>query len=339
MKILDGFSVPALLTVLLGGLAALTLTMEFVWAGAGVTPRETALVGILQFVFSVAFAWLLTRIASKREFIQSQKGFAVAAYRRINEIDQGVERLLGRTRMRTKNASPELRAELEVLNAIALGIRSSIKSSIADWGDIIGPEIATVTAIGRIKDEEEQLMRERAVPESHGGLTESDRTLSREQLVKAEDEISRLLKKLPYSLQIVADGKRREADTVDRCVTKMRRDFRRTGYVLLRGYWAPNYERDVRTMKIGDRLTISIGEHDGRPLAISAYDEGGRSVGNIMNATRSKYYVFREALANFVNASSFGAELTDIESRDFGDRHYFTAKILMDSLPPRVLVG
>ncbi|HEY7770496.1 MAG TPA: hypothetical protein VIB55_20200, partial [Longimicrobium sp.] len=151
-------SLPRAFSVIFGLLAAGTLVAQVISARGTPTTLETALFSVLQFVFSLAFAWILTRIAAREEFVASQKAFAIAAYRRINEIDEGVGRLIARANAQARAASPELLRELDVTIAIALGVRASIKSSIADWGDVIGDEITTIKRIEEIQDQQVALL-------------------------------------------------------------------------------------------------------------------------------------------------------------------------------------
>ena len=96
------------------------------------TKTETALFGILEFVFSISFAWILSRISFRAEFEEGQRRFAIAAYRRVREIERTADRLLIRTSQSSSGASLELTHEIDVIRQIAIGIQDAIKSSIAD---------------------------------------------------------------------------------------------------------------------------------------------------------------------------------------------------------------
>jgi hypothetical protein len=71
-------------SLLLGLALVATLIIEIVRSG-GITKTETTLFGILQFVFSLALAWILSRVSYKKEFEEGQRKFAIAAYRRVRE--------------------------------------------------------------------------------------------------------------------------------------------------------------------------------------------------------------------------------------------------------------
>ena len=133
--------------VALALLTAATIILRISTCNAETTKLETTLFSILQFLFSIGFAYVLAQIVPRDQFMKSQRRFAVAAYRRIKEIDRGVEHLLSRTRYQMKVVSKETLRELEVIRAIAAGICESIKSSVADWGDVIREEIETLEKI------------------------------------------------------------------------------------------------------------------------------------------------------------------------------------------------
>lgn len=331
---LRSFSVPTGFSVLLGVLAGATLVTQVLSAGTKTTTLETALFSVLQFVFSLGFAWILTRMAARREFIESQKAFAIAAYRRINEIDEGVERILARTKSQKRAASAESQHDLEVLAAIALGVRASIKSSIADWGDIIGDEITTIHRIEQIKDAQRELadLPEESIPDQAGDETQQ----LKDALERNNAQIAKLLDTLPPSLRLLAESRKKQKDPVAQHVGRLSAEYKKTSSIRLLAFWEPPLERDVRTMSVGDHLRVHIGGTIGsRVLAVCAKDMDGQSVGIILNNGAGAYYVFRESLASYLNAAMFEVEIISIAQKDRGRRHYFEVRLLPDAFAQR----
>ncbi len=331
---LRALSVPTGFSVLLGVLAGATLITQVLSAGTKTTTIETALFSVLQFVFSLGFAWLLTRMAARREFIESQKAFAIAAYRRINEIDEGVERILARTKSQKRGASAGSQSDLEVLAAIAQGVRASIKSSIADWGDIIGDEITTIQRIEQIKDAQRDLVD---LPEESTPGQPADETRQlKEALEHNNAQIAKLLDTLPPSLRLIADSRRKPKDPVAQHIGRLAAEYKKTGSISLTAFWEAPLERDIRSMSVGDHLQVHIGGTIGsRVLAVCARDMDGKSVGIITNNGGGAYYVFRESLASYLSTAKFDVEITGIASRDRGGRHYFEVRLLPDAFNKR----
>jgi hypothetical protein len=327
---------PRVFSVLLGLLAAGTLAAQVLSAGPKTTTLETALFSVLQFVFSLGFAWILTRIAAKNEFVESQKGFAIAAYRRINEIDEGVARLIARATAQSRSGTPDVRRELDVVMAIAVGVKTSIRSSIADWGDVIGDEIATINRIEEIKGEQVALLElpQQATPDSpNEDDARAETRALHEQLERNNEQVAQLLKTLPPSLRVVAEDSKRARDLVATHADRLRAEYKRTGTLTLRGFWEAGLRRDVQTMSIGDRLTIRIGSTVGeRMLAVCAYDNEGQEVGIIVNNGAGPYYVFRESLVRFLGSVEVPVELVSLEQRPDTERHYFVVTVLREAI-------
>jgi hypothetical protein len=327
------FSLPHAFSWILGLLAAGTLTLQIITADGKTTTLETALFSVLQFVFSLGFAWILTRIAAKNEFIESQKAFAIAAYRRINEIDEGVGRLISRATAQSRIASPDVQRELELVMAIALGVRASIKSSIADWGDVIGEEITTINRIEEIKDEQIALLETPQQPTTDS--TATDAAALRKQLETNNEQLGRLLKSLPPSLRLVAEDTKPTRDPVLLHRERLEEETRRTGTIRLKGFWEPGLERDIRSYAVGDHLTIRLGNIGDRSRVLCAHALTGESVGIIVNNGAGRYYVFSEALLSFFESDEITVEISTIEPDDHADRHYFQVIVTQDSMEER----
>nr|WP_298135956.1 hypothetical protein [uncultured Pseudomonas sp.] len=114
------------------------------------TKTESALFSVLQFILSIAFAWILSTKSNEKNFQDSQKKFAIAAFRRIKEIERALSRAqqLVVTDSEGK-ASP--RVGHHGLIVSLLSAQDAVNSSIADWGDVIGSEIQVAAEIEKLK--------------------------------------------------------------------------------------------------------------------------------------------------------------------------------------------
>jgi hypothetical protein len=337
MKIFRDYklSFESIAVLLLLLLTAGTVYMQISVSGENVTRLETTLFSVLQFIFSLSFAWLLSRATLRNEFKESQKQFAVGAYRRINEIDEGIDRLLSRIQSQLSRVSSETSKEMDVLLAIALGIRASIKSSIADWGDIIGEEIVTLEKIEHIKDEQELFLEKRVEAGPALGKRDQESEAIFEGLRKNEEKLNKLLNTLPYSLRIARKMDLPHDVLVNKNVKALEYEAKRQGFVIFQGIWDQTFEKDILGHKEGDTLYISIADVGSRVGALIAKDSVGKSVGVLTNKFESKYFVFTESVIMFLHKSSFEGEIINIERGPFekkeDDRHQFVIKVI----PPK----
>jgi hypothetical protein len=84
------------LVVVLGIAAISVVIAEIALASSPLSQLESALFGVLQFVFSLGFAWYLSKESSQTEFEKRQRKFAISAFRRIKEIEGQTNYLLQR---------------------------------------------------------------------------------------------------------------------------------------------------------------------------------------------------------------------------------------------------
>ncbi len=309
--------------VVLGILAVGTILLEIALTDDQTTKLESALFGILQFIFSIGFAWVIARVSMKAEFIASQKKFAISAFRRIREIHLGVRRLRSRLQQQLPFSTKDTRHELDVVEAIASGVADSIQSSMADWSEVIGEEI--------VKLERIQELRSECVPESGIPPLPQPVAIQGSKLIYQQDrgkdeEIDNLIASLPYPLQALARAERRESP--EELVEELDAERRENGFVEIDGFWDPTFDLDVRSLSPGKKLVCRVGDVAKRVGALMAYDDTGRSVGVITNKLSSHSYgCFSEALMQHVGKSQFHIEIIGIAEEDMGDRHYFKAKI------------
>lgn len=296
-----------------------TIILQIVLSGPTSTKLETSLFSILQFIFSLAFSWILARFSLRSEFLESQKKFAISAYRRIIEISNAVNRLIDRTSTHMEKAEDETNHELDVITEIGVGIRESIRSSISDWADIIGDEIETVEKI--------QMIREKQSIENAGNaLSKSDKN-------ESDETVEKLKSKLPKSLKITADELVNTEARDDRGKRDLRREERKNGYIELNGFYeAKSLDKDIFDFKEGDKLQVRIGDdNDKRVGTLIAYDNKGNSVGIILNKVpvSATYYEGVNILIHYLKTSTFQIEILHIDrSKENGQRHDFVAKVL-----------
>ena len=322
--------------VLLAVLTAATIILRMTTSNAETTVLETSLFSILQFLFSIGFAWVLAQIVSRNEFIRSQRNFAVAAYRRIKEIESGNDRILSRTNYQRKTISnQEALRELEVIRAIASGIQQSIKSSVADWGDVIGEEIETVEKIEEIATKQDRLFSTPSLLEPSGQIRPREQTGTiLERLNETEKTLSILVSSLPHSLQLQLSPFREESGLregdIESQVQILAKQKEEKGYIELSGFWDPSFERDIREFSVGNRLLVGVYTVGRRTDALIAKDDCGSSVGVITNSLDLNYEEFTAVIIEYVGKRYFHVEITEIpeQKREAFDRHYFGAKIV-----------
>lgn len=300
-----------------------TIILQILFSSPTSTKVETSLFSVLQFVFSLAFSWLLARISLRSEFQESQKKFAISAYRRIIEINNAVNRLINRTTSHMGKAEDDTHHELDVITEIGIGIRESIRSSISDWADIIGEEIETVEKIQKIREKQE------LEKFNNVSLESSENLPDRNEVVVEE-----LISTLPSSLKITADELRDDyASRINRGKAKLKREEKRKGYVEVKGFYESPLDRDIYDFNEGDILQVRIGDdNDSRVGALIAYDNENNSVGIIVNKMTTiaqSYFDAVDILIHYLGRSTFRIEILDIDrSNEIHGRHYFTGKIL-----------
>lgn len=114
------------------------------------TKTESTLFGVLQFILSIVFAWILSTKNSEKNFQESQKKFAIAAFRRIKEIERALSRAQHLLAADTE-AKTGTQGRHHGLMASLLSAQDAVNSSIADWGDVIGSEIQVAAEVEKIK--------------------------------------------------------------------------------------------------------------------------------------------------------------------------------------------
>jgi len=176
--------------IVLGLLLLVSMVLELANLSANTTKLETGLFNIINLVLSLGFSWLLTRIVTKAEFEESQKRFAISAYRRTTDIAKALDSLIIQIdNIRVDFPRGRLN-ELGLLTTVATNIQDTVTSSTDDWVDIIGEELR--------KKEKLQELREKRSAALSSTPDNSDRE---KQLQELEHQIEQLQSGLPYLLQ------------------------------------------------------------------------------------------------------------------------------------------
>lgn len=298
------------LVVVLAILTAATIGLQLLNSTDSPSATETALFSVLQFAFALAFAYLLARWSSRREYQDRQREFAIAAYRRIREIRRVADRLEARA-MAALGSDTDLHQDLDVMREMAHGLCETARSSAADWADLIGREIETI----------EQL-ESRHASQQEPPTEETPRLID----LTRGDDVTRLLDSLPPVLRAEAREDYRQ-DEHDAALRVLEDAIEERGFLQLRAFWEPDdkFDAPVTEVRVEDPMVVAIGDAGSRVGALLAYTSDGRSVGVVTNPGLWRYDTFLHAILDVMHASRFPAELATIEEPD-GDRTYFEVR-------------
>lgn len=269
---------------------------------AALTQRELVLVNAIQFIATMWFTWTVANISAEQSFQQTQKKFALSAFRRIKEIESSVERLLKRVDLKARGKRRTTTIELEPLKEIAFSLRATVQSSKSDWADVIGEEIKALEKI-------EQSGR--------SGEVQSPAVLGK---------LEQLAHTLPSSLEIYAMEK--AAERMDSAVDSFEEELREEGAIFLQGFWDRSFEIDIVSVPLGAMLDLSMDDVGDRIGALVAHYQG-KTVGVVTNPTEVNYHEFTEALARAIRRSKCQAKYIEEGEKTHGsdERHYFTISI------------
>jgi hypothetical protein len=276
-------------------------------ASSATTRIETVLFNCLQFLLTIGFTWFSTRAVSRIEFEQSIKRYAISAYRRIADI----ERLVGKlhTEVRTMIRSDPSNSNLVVVEAMVSDSEQVIKSSIADWADVIGEELLALEKIKRLEREKVEL-KEEAPQETH----EIDYEVALKSL---NDEIAKLKSMLPARLQFVTDSTQDFIVADEHATDWMARQHRRERGLKLVVVTGDEYEhdREFSTIKVGE-LLHTIKKKPGRFDVFDVADENGKILGRLTNNSPMDYGDFIQTLENCYGSPSIRLKVVKILGSD-----------------------
>ncbi|MGO4497715.1 hypothetical protein AB4114_17700 [Paenibacillus sp. 2RAB27] len=322
----------------LGIIAIGIVVLQVAMTDEKTTKFDVALLNIIQFIFSVLFSWFLAKNSFQIDFERNQKKFAIAAYRRITELDKRVTALAEKIQSKIKLNSAAGTGDFEILLAITDGIKQNIGSSIADWGDIIGDEIETLEELNKILKERERILTLQVSKES--GTDFNDNTINEKVAVLEEynQKILSLMSNLPETIKIQMkeqrkqEAKRDEEDQINENIRKFYELKNEMGYTTLSGFWSTaeryNMKRSILDFKRGDRLKIEILGNPNDKGPVNLIDGNNEMVGRVTNPFTTSYSSFSNALRVIIGKTVSEVELLDIDESGVGNRHHFALKVL-----------
>jgi hypothetical protein len=308
-----------IVALIFGVLAAVTIIIQISTSTKFNSPLVTTLFNVLQFIFSIVFAWLLTRFSSKKDFEDTQRGFAIAAYRRMLQLRETVRFL--KYKLREKGLrSTELKSELESIESLAFSIEQTINSSVSDWADVISDEISIIRELERLKTEQEIVLYDQKLD----GLDRLYKDSIGKILDTYQTQIEALTKRLPPSLQTSSEDDDNPALYYKENIEKLIKELGTKGFLEFSGFWDSSFDKDIMEYHIGDKLYACVDDVNRRNGALIVRGLDGKSIGVLTNKVGGKYSAFVMAVVEVINKSKFELIITEIESKTYASgRHYF----------------
>lgn len=279
------WNIELIVAISLGILALACFTGQVLTVGQHTTATETFLFNSLQFILTSGFAWFSTRAASRLEFEQSLKKFAISAYRRAADIERMVDRLHAVIAEMISAPPKSEMANLRVIDAIVTDTGQLVRSSISDWGDVIGEELLAIERIKRLEIEKARLHDEEQSSNQKRELAEA--------VERIDQAIETIQRSLPPRLQL-------ETETEDRGVRNrhaaewLAKQHRKQNGLEMTVVTGDIYlhERDRKTLVPGEILHTALTEDE----AIDVRDEAGKGVGRLTNVSPLNYGEFVKAM-------------------------------------------
>ncbi|WP_318405511.1 hypothetical protein [Photobacterium leiognathi] len=286
------------IVVWLLGLATLAvLSLQVFLSSETTTKTESTLFGILQFLLSLGFAWVLAKQASQQEFESKQRKFAIAAFRRIKEIEAQTEHLISRLDKAIEGSKENHGHELDIAKTLAISIYDTTSSSKLDWADIIGDQIEVIEKIENIQ--------RKSLAQVTNSQPKSEETKN----------INALKEELSTELKLSLDNKEKKATSI-----QIAEEMKENDCLILNGFIDGNWSsaRDVKKLVIGELLDVRIVDVEGRIATLAAYDKNNQFVGSFLNNYGNTYDEFTRAACVAAGASSFEGKVIKI-SNDFDE--------------------
>jgi len=140
--------------LLILGLSAICVFIaELKFANTQSNPSVAIPYKFLELGLSAAFGWILQGIYSRKEYQESLKQYAISAYRRISDIGKSVTRIGEVITLYRFSYPKETFHESDVIKTITEDIGDTVKSSKADWTDIIGEDLDKKEKIEELQQE------------------------------------------------------------------------------------------------------------------------------------------------------------------------------------------
>ncbi len=280
---------------------------------------ESSLFNVLQFVFSLAFTWLLAGSISEAHFRNAQRSFAISAFRRIKEIERSISRLQTHVEPSENLLSDSLKETISIVRAGLASTQDNIRSSIADWSDVIGDEIEVANEVERLANIRDEITTHDAKPAKSSG---DDRLNKKLEEINAQ--ISELKDQLPKEIaNSILDSDEAE-EFGYRDAVKMMQDESSSGRLVFWVYWESQdtLTGDPHNLKVGDKLQIARALTRHRSDVLLAHLDG-KSIGVVLNKYgdyECSYENFLLAFRTFADSSllldlheSIEAQVTEID--------------------------
>ena len=331
---MDNFKIKYLLLSLLL-IVTIFLVISQINSAQSATKLESTLFNILQFILSAGFAWFVSKYVTEAQNEESQRKFAIGAFRRIKEIELSLERTqkyIDNSIKKDKSKSNQ--ENFSVIKVSLQNAQDTVRSSIADWSDIIGDEIRVSKEIERLK-----MLRG---DESYNKSDKSGKTENAENEIDSINKsIDKLLKELPLELQEIIE--RRDENEIQIGMEELLHEWQKNGEIILDAFWEPDdtFQENLDNIKIGDEVTIARGYTQGRKDALLVYNSNNKTIAVVTNKTDFSYNKFVNIMEDFFdrdlipisfNGTPIKAEVINIEDFDKQiERKYFQIKI--DKIP------
>ncbi len=324
-----------LLSILL--IATIFLIIFQINSAQSATKLESTLFNILQFILSAGFAWFVSKYVTEAYNEESQRKFAIGAFRRIKEIELSLERTqkyIDNSIKKEKNKSNQ--ENFSVIKVSLQNAQDTVRSSIADWSDIIGDEIRVSKEIERLK-----LLR----GEFDDSLKKGDKSRKKEdaedKIESIDKSIDKLVKELPLELQEIID--RQDENEIKMGMEDLLFEWQKNGEMIFDAFWEKDdyFQDNLDNLKIGDKVSIARGYTKGRKDVLLVYNKSNKTIGVVTNKTNSSYEKFLTIMEDFFgrdlipisfDGTPLEAEVINIEEFDTQtERKYFQIKV--DRIP------
>lgn len=308
-------------TAILGSLTLLAFALQVTSLSNATSKLETVLFNILEFVLSLGFGWVLTRMVTQEEFEKSLKRFALSAYRRIVDIERATNRLKDAVETMRRRHPPDSYCELDIVHAVVVNTKQTLKSAAADWADVIGEELVALQRIQDLEEQKEEI------------LVQEPMAAEQEQVEELQRQITELTTTLPFSLRY--EVTRESTFDINEAAHFLRVEHLEQKGLRLRAFWDPTFEHDPQDLKPGDKVRVATDDVAKRIGCLVVKDQRERSVGVVCN-TLPKLIFKGSSYANFVAAMhrafrkpQYSAEIVSIdEELSSIERRYFHIRIL-----------
>lgn len=179
------------------------------------------------------------------------------------------------------------------MNAVLEDTLQVVRSSTADWADVIGDELLTLETINTLR-------RQKGVLETE---VSTETEYSPKMLRELDSRIEQLLQSLPANLQIESRRKGDDAYRRRHAADWMKELHERQGGLLLTVIAGGQWRCDGNPKALDENAPLTVGGHDG----VDAFDSAGVIMGRVLNNSPLDYDDFRVALRNCYGNSSLPA--------------------------------